>query len=190
MDSMAEKMPKNILTKKPRNRKMIEYKQSNGYNVEHCRFYPQILWLTDEITKTYAGHPKWVNDVFLKGLYAGKTRGYVFAVAPDSKQWIEVSGQKVGTLAGCSLLKNTPEEKKICCLFVNPNHRKQGIASQLIERSFVLLDTDKPLMTVAENNLDQLRALISRYGFELTSVKDSVYKPGVKEYYYNEGLAR
>lgn len=169
---------------------MIEYKQSIGYNLEHNRFYPQILWLTDEITKTYAGHPNWVNNVFLDGLYKETSRAYVFAVAPESKQWFNVSGQQVGTLAGCSLLKNTPDEKKICCLFVNPNHRKQGIASNLIERSFMLLNTDKPLMTVAENNLDQLRPLIQRFGFELTSVKDSVYKTGVKEYYYNEGLAR
>ncbi len=45
-------------------------------------------------------------------------------------------------------------------------------------------------MTVSQQNLGMLQKLIDRYGFELTSVKESVYKPGVKEYYYNEGLAR
>ena len=45
-------------------------------------------------------------------------------------------------------------------------------------------------MTVSQQNLGMLQKLINRYGFELTSVKESVYKSGVKEYYYNEGLAR
>ena len=73
------------------------------------------------------------------------------------------------------------EEKKLCCLFVDPNYRGQKIASKLIEDSFELLNTNKPLMTVSQQNLGMLQKLIDRYGFELTSVK---------EYYYNEGLAR
>ena len=78
----------------------------------------------------------------------------------------------------------------MCCLFVDPNYRGQKIASKLVEDSFTLLNTTKPVMTVSQQNLSMLQKLIDRYGFELTSVKESVYLPGVKEYYYNEGLAR
>ena len=79
---------------------------------------------------------------------------------------------------------------ELCCLFVDPNYRGQKIASKLVEDSFEVLKTNKLVMTVSQQNLGMLQKLIDRYGFELTSVKESVYKPGVKEYYYNEGLAR
>ena len=45
-------------------------------------------------------------------------------------------------------------------------------------------------MSKSKGNVIYPETLIDRYGFELTSVKESVYKPGVKEYFYNEGLAR
>jgi len=173
---------------------MITYKQSQIYNLDHSSYYSQVPWLTEEIGKTYAGHNKWLEEKFFSGLLDGShTRGYSFAVDPYSLEWSKVNKSLpdfCGTLVGCSLLKKDTDEKKICCLFVNNNYRKQGIASHLIRDSFEILDTDKPLMTVAENNLSQLEPLIKKFGFELTSVKESVYKQGVKEYYYNEGLAR
>ena len=172
---------------------MITYKHSQWYNIDHAGYYPQVAWLTYEIGQTYRGHKKWLDEKFFPGLMDSYTRGYAFAIDPCSQEWARVNKSLPtfdGTLVGCSLLKNEPEEKKICCLYVNNQYRKQGIASQLIKDSFELLDTDKPLMTVAENNLEQLTPLIKKFGFELTSVKESVYKQGVKEYYYNEGLAR
>ncbi len=157
---------------------MIQYILSDRYNTDDVMYYEQLPRLTEEIGKSYSGHLVWLNTKFLPGLHT-KTRGYSFAI-DDRTDW----------LSGCTLLKNEPSEKKLCCLFVDPNYRKLGIASKLVENSFELLRTDKPVMTVSEQNLSQLQPIIKRYGFELTSVKESVYKQGVREYFYNEGLAR
>ena len=168
----------------------IAYKDSTTYNIGDARLYIQLPTLTKKIGDTYPGHSEWLNNKFIAGLQSGNERGYSFAVSP---KWIDFRyGSLYDTvhtkqLVGCSLLKNSPEEKKLCCLFVDPAYRKQGIASKLIEHSFEILGTEKPFLTVAENNLDQLKPLINKFNFELTSVKESIYRKGVKEYYYNEG---
>lgn len=169
----------------------ISYELSNIYNPNHEQFYGQVAWLTRDILDSYDGHWDWLQYKFFPGLQKG-TRGYSFAVDYDSAQSITTKKGiiPVHSLVGCALLKNEPDEKKLCCLFVDPNYRGQKIASKLVEDSFELLNTNKPVMTVSQQNLGMLQKLIDRYGFELTSVKESVYKPGVKEYYYNEGLAR
>ena len=169
----------------------ISYELSNVYNPDHEPFYGQVAWLTRDILDSYDGHWDWLQNKFFPGLQEGK-RGYSFAIDSDSKQIINLKRgvMPVYALAGCALLKDEPDEKKLCCLFVDPNYRGQKIASKLVEDSFEVLKTNKPVMTVSQQNLNMLQKLIDRYGFELTSVKESVYKPGVKEYYYNEGLAR
>jgi len=171
---------------------MISYKASTKYETNHEGFYGQVAWLTRDILNSYEGHYEWLQNKYFPGLLQG-TRGYSFAIDTNSKYYVKtrrLGSMPVYVLAGCSLLKNEPDEKKLCCLFVDPQYRGQKIASTLIENSFELLETNKPVMTVSEQNLSQLQKLIDRYGFELTSVKESIYKPGVKEYYYNEGLAR
>lgn len=169
----------------------ISYELSSTYNTDHEPLYGQVAWLTREILDSYDGHWDWLQNKFFPGLKEGK-RGYSFAVDYDSAQAITTKRGiiPVHTLAGCALLKDEPDEKKLCCLFVDPNYRGQKIASKLVEDSFEILKTNKPVMTVSQQNLGMLQKLIDRYGFELTSIKESVYKPGVKEYYYNEGLAR
>lgn len=169
----------------------ISYKLSNTYNTNHESFYGQVAWLTRDILDSYDGHWDWLQNKFFPGLQKGK-RGYSFVIDSDSKQVITTKRKiiPVYSLVGCSLLKDEPDEKKLCCLFVDPNYRGQKIASKLVEDSFEILKTNKPVMTVSQQNLGMLQKLIDRYGFELTSVKESVYKPGIKEYYYNEGLAR
>ena len=169
---------------------MLQYINGTTYNFKDLQYYIQVPKLTEEIGKTYPGHQKWLDTTFTEGLWNG-TRGYSFAVDFGNKILFPYGDcfDRVSTykLSGCSLLKNTPEEKKICCLFIDPFYRKKGIASQLIRNSFEILGTDKPLITVAENNLQMLEPILKKFQFELTSVKDSVYRKGVKEYYYNQG---
>lgn len=168
----------------------IEYLQGDDYIFPHMQYYIQIQELTKVIGKSYPGHLKWLNETFIGGLWK-QERAYSFAVDFGNKILFPYGDcfDRVSTykLAGCSLLKNTPEEKKICCLFIDPQYRKQGIASKLITDSFELLGTTKPLITVSENNLSMLEPIIKKYNFELTDVKNSVYRKGVKEYYYNQG---
>jgi ribosomal protein S18 acetylase RimI-like enzyme len=169
---------------------MLRYIDGTTYKFEDLQYYIQVPALTKEIGKTYPGHQKWLDTTFTEGLWNG-TRGYSFAVDFNNKILFPYGSSldRVSTykLAGCSLLKNTPEEKKICCLFIDPYYRQRGIASQLIRNSFNILQTDRPLITVSENNLPMLEPLLKKFQFELTSVQESVYRHGVKEYYYNQG---
>lgn len=169
----------------------LSYELSDVYNSKHEPLYHQVAWLTRDILDSYDGHWDWLQYKFFPGLKEGK-RGYSFAVDYDSTQAVTTRRGILPThsLVGCALLKDEPDEKKLCCLFVDKSYRGQRIASKLIEDSFEILKTNKPVMTVSQQNLSMLQKLIDRYGFELTSVKESVYKPGIKEYYYNEGLAR
>lgn len=147
--------------------------ESCTYKPEHQIYYDQVLGLTHIISDTYPGLLNWFNNKFISGLKLGNERAYSFVV--DGAH-----------LAGVSLLKNAPTEKKICCLFVAPEYRRMGLASQLIQASFKILDTTKPLITVSDNNLSQLQKLLDRYGFELSRSQPGAYRPDLVEYFYNE----
>lgn len=90
-----------------------------------------------------------------------------------------------GTLAGCVLIKNTEEEKKICTLFVNPKFRRQGLGKQLMEQTLKELG-EHPLITVSSRNLSQLLPLLKQYGFHLSAIKKGVYNSEDTEYYFND----
>jgi len=155
----------------------IEILQSYKYDPAHQIYYNQVPVLTRTIAETYPGYKKWFQDKFMVGLQNETSRAYCFAV--DGL-----------TLAGLSLLKNTPEEKKICCLCVSPNYRRMGLASKLMQSSLDLLHTTKPLMTISNNNLNQWQTLIKRFGFELSRTQAGAYRPDLVEYFYNEHYTR
>ena len=91
-------------------------------------------------------------------------------------------------LAGCVLLKNTKEEKKICTLFVHPKYRKQGLGRKLLEQTLLELG-EHPLITVADRNIAQLMPLLKKKEFHLSAVKKSIYRPENTEYYFNDQKA-
>lgn len=144
-----------------------------GVLVWKLPYYNQVLSTVHSVRDTYPGYPQWFNNKFMYGLKNTTERAYCFAV----------DGPK---LVGVSLLKNTEPEKKICCLFVSPDYRHMGIATKLMQASFALLHTQKPLMTVSNNNLSQIKPLINRFGFELSRKQPSAYRPDLVEYFYNE----
>lgn len=57
----------------------------------------------------------------------------------------------------------------ICCLAVDPNYRRQGIASALLEKAINQLDRDRDITvsTFCENDIKGIapRALYKRFGF-------------------------
>lgn len=151
----------------------IDILKSYNYKPEHQIYYNQVLALTHTICDTYPGHAQWFNDKFMPGLRNNDGRAYCFAV----------SGPR---LTGVSLLKNTADEKKICCLFVSPDCRRMGVASKLMQDSIAMLRTQKPLITISNNNLEQLQPLINRFGFELSRTQAGAYRSDLVEYFYNE----
>ncbi|MBQ6854935.1 MAG: GNAT family N-acetyltransferase [Alphaproteobacteria bacterium] len=153
----------------------MQIKTFRSFHEEHKKLYEDILNLTYSINDTYPQHSTWFKEKFLPDL---KNKKRIYIVAQD----------KNGKLAGCILLKNTEEEKKICTLFVHPDYRKQGVGRKLVEQTLLELG-EHPLITVSDRNIAQLMPLLKKKGFHLSAVKKGVYRPEDTEYYFNDQRA-
>ncbi|EGO0810624.1 GNAT family N-acetyltransferase, partial [Campylobacter lari] len=67
-----------------------------------------------------------------------------------SKQIITISENNV--IKGISIVK-LQDEKKLCTLKVMDNYQNKGIGIRLFEKSFEILKTTKPLLSVSEEKL-------------------------------------
>lgn len=142
------------------------------YSPDNMPLYEAIAALVAPINETYAGHNKWLREKFFPGL-------------KDGSRKIIIAQDETGYLAGAALLKDTEEEKKICCLFVRETCRGNGIATRLMQESLTALNTDKPLLTVSDKNYPQLKRLLELYGTKFSYRKRGAYKADDTEYYFN-----
>ena len=89
-------------------------------------------------------------------------------------------------LVGLVILKKDEKEAKISTLFIDERYRNRGLASKLIKESFKFLNTDKPLISIAEYKVDMFISIIKKYNWKLTQVLNSEYYNGkYKEFVYN-----
>ena len=153
----------------------MQIKTFNSFNPKHIKLYEQILFLTHPVNTDYPEYSKWFREKFIPGL---KKKERLYIIAQDENQ----------TLVGCALLKNTPQEKKICTLFVDPRFRKQGLGKQLLQQSVAQLG-EHPLISVSGRNLAQLSHLLDQCGFHLSATKKNIYNPNDVEYYFNDQKA-
>ena len=82
-------------------------------------------------------------------------------------------------IIGLSVLKRD-FEAKICTFMVNPEYRKRGFSSKLLEDSFEFLGTDKPLITIPEGRIDEFSSIIDAYGWEESEIIDDYYTPEIE----------
>lgn len=78
------------------------------------------------------------------------------------------------TVAGLSILKKDLEESKICTLLINEEYRKKGYSKELLESSFDYLDTDKPLITIPSNRVEEFNKIITCYDWK-ESIRTNEY---------------
>ncbi|MDQ7979047.1 GNAT family N-acetyltransferase [Paraburkholderia sp. SARCC-3016] len=90
-----------------------------------------------------------------------------------------------GRLAGLAIVKDTEDEKKLCCLRVMPDFKGSGIGLKLFDESFELLKSDKPLLTIAEEQLPQFGKIFEHFGFEVGDKYQDIYRRNKAEYSYN-----
>ncbi len=62
---------------------------------------------------------------------------------------------------------------------VNPDYRKKGFSSKLLEDSFDFLGTDKPLITIPESRISEFSSIIDGYNWDETEVIDDYYTPEI-----------
>ena len=79
-------------------------------------------------------------------------------------------------------------EKKICTLRVIPQYRNNGVGKSLFEKSFEILGTDKPLISISSKRHDMFKKYIQNYNFELTEKLENFYSNGNVEFVYNGKL--
>jgi len=87
-------------------------------------------------------------------------------------------------IVGLSIIKL--EENKLCTLKIMDRFQNRGLGLKLFEKSFKQLNTDKPFLTVSEEKLPEFKKIFDYYKFNLTSIHDSLYRDGKKEYFFNE----
>ncbi len=136
------------------------------------QLYNEVAELTGAIKKTYPEYGKWLKEKFFPGL-------------KDGSRKLIIAKDETGRLAGAILLKNTAEEKKICSLFVRKECRGLGIAGKLMQESFKVLRTDRPLLSVADKNYPQIQKLLNLYHFKFSYRKRGAYMAENTEYYFN-----
>ena len=77
-------------------------------------------------------------------------------------------------------------EKKLCTLRVMENYQNRGIGIRLFEKSFEVLNTRMPLLSVSGEKLLSFKKIFDYYDFKVTSIKEDYYRKGKKECFYNE----
>ena len=93
-------------------------------------------------------------------------------------------------ISGIAILKNTPEERKICTLRVVDKFQHRGVAQVLVRNSFDFLDTEKPLITVSSVRDHQFKSLFDYFGFQKTFELSNYYKLDSSEIVYNGALIK
>lgn len=121
------------------------------------------------ISHLYPDFETWLNFTFVRQMGEGKRK---VVVAHDGNN-----------VYGCSLLKITPEENKICTFYVHPDAREQNLADDLMRHSLAHFD-DKPIISVSEERTKELQPLLKKHGFEIFASIADMYRPDRNENFF------
>jgi len=152
----------------------MQIKTERSFLPEHKALYKDVFDLTHSIAQTYPDYSRWYHQTFLEGLKKGN-RALIMA-------------EEKGKLVGVALVKNTPQEKKLCTLFVRPENRRQGIGQRLLAQVLQELG-QKPLVSVSKQNVASVSSLFERFKFHLSACKKGIYLPHNTEFYFNDEKA-
>ena len=128
----------------------IEYKKIENFSFkdENSGFYDKLYNLTSEIEKIYPAHKIWFYANFIGNLLKNNKGIIIFAKNSENDE-----------NSGIALINK--EISKLCTLFVNPNYRRKGIATKLLQISQESLGK-KPIVTVSETNYHSLKKLFEK----------------------------
>ena len=124
----------------------------------------------------YPNFKKWFNKVLIEN-YNFPNKREIFICINKEKLLIDI--------CGIMILKNYKKEKKICTLYIEKNFRNKKIGSQMIKKSFEYLGTNKPLITVPEEEHLNFKPLLKKYNFIETKKIKNYYRKNKIEYFYN-----
>jgi len=103
----------------------------------------------------------------------------------NSNRDIIFARDKNNVYYGTCFIKNDETEKKICSIFVCESVRKMGIGTKLFEKSFEILQTTKPMITIKEYKLPYFKNFITKYEWKQTQVIKGIYNSNHSELVFN-----
>ena len=151
---------------------MIHYYSCDYYSAELSSFYDRIFAAINAGQKYYPTQKSWFYKVFLPGLAAKKR---VILWAEDEN----------GIISGVLLLKKSPAENKICCIYVSPPYRRRKIATALFINAMAIACAKHLKTSLSEEVMPELCPLLKKFGFILSDVKIGIYREGKKEFFFN-----
>lgn len=145
-------------------------------NKERDKYFPAEM--VNSLVSLYPNSRKWLYNKVIPEINSRKRR-IIY----------NTDNIKPSILKGCVIIKDTPEEKKICTIWVNHNYKDEyeEIVRLLIEHAIKELQVDMPLVTVSSRckYFDTLYRIFTDYGFIVMDIKENYYVKGDKEYCYN-----
>ncbi|ADL54930.1 hypothetical protein [Gallionella capsiferriformans] len=123
------------------------------------------------LEKSYPNFQYWFESQVVRGILGG-SRSFVIEL-------------RDGKMAGVAILKDTPEEKKICTISVCDEFKSKGMGVRLFEKSMRLLDTDKPLASVSESRLPEFEKIFEYLDYDYSAEYHGLYLPQRKEFSFN-----
>lgn len=139
----------------------------------------KLYQMTDFICEDYPKHKSWYYQKHLPATFIQDSGRDIIFVYDEDKN-----------ICGTSFVKEDDKEKKICTLYVDKKARGLGVGTKLVEKSMEILDTTKPMITIAEYKLPMFKRLIEKYDWEKTEEVSGIYNDRYKELVYNGFLTK
>jgi len=125
----------------------------------------------DFLRSSYPHFDYWLTSKVLPGIHTG-----------ERTLLLE---QRETSVVGLLILKHTAAEKKLCTLRVRPHYESKGLGVRLFQSAFAILETERPLLSVAQPVEEKFHRLFTYFGFSKQAVYANRYKPRVSELAYN-----
>lgn len=122
------------------------------------------------LSRLYPKFQEWYLHKVIPGLISG-----------DRAIIMNVSG---GSTSGLAILK-TGEEKKLCCLRVASAMEGTGVGVRLFKHAFEWLETESPILSVAEERVGAFDRIFNHFGFEPAASYEGLYRPMKTEFSFN-----
>ena len=139
-------------------------------NEVYLNIITHILNVTLPVKGSYPEYKSWFLNKHVPNL--GIDRNIIFAVYKFE-------------IVGVINLKNSEQEKKICTLYVKKGFRHNKIGTTLLKMAFNYLGTNKPLITISDDKLYELKRFIIDNDWEISEKLNNFYCYNHNEYVFN-----
>ncbi len=126
------------------------------------------------VSQYYPGFAQWFDSRVTPGLLSGER-----AILLEYRD---------GRLGAAAIIKHDAQEKKLCCLRVAEPLQSSGLGVRLFERSMAELQTERPLLSVADESVEQFDRIFRYFGYDLTEEYEGLYRPRHTEFVFNGTL--